>query len=337
MSRTLRRYLTLMSHIPVGSSSGNARVDTERLLAVLAGADLAVSKRTLQRDLEALAAEFPELRCSEKSKPYGWYWHEAPPFGAPLVGLSSALMHDLVGRHLVAALPRALVKGLKPSFEQARGTLAQSPDSRLAAWSRSVRALPAGYPRRPPEVRGPVVEVVYEALYLGRRFEADYRKPVGGRRTLRTYEVSPLGIVLRSGALTLVCTFWDYSEVNHLSLHRIQAARPLATRVKAPRGFNLDQHIRSGKMGFVIGPPLRLRARVRDVIAERLEDVPIGDEQRLGDAVDGWCALEAQVHDSMELRGWLRSLGPLIEVSSPKPLRQAMIQDVAELTALYSD
>ena len=119
-------------------------------------------------------------------------------------------------------------------------------------------------------MRGPVVEVVYESLYLGRRFEADYRKPTGGKRALRTYEVSPLGVVLRSGALTLVCTFWDYAEVNHLSLHRIQAARPLDTRVKAPRGFNLDQHIRSGKMGFVIGPPLRLRARVRDVIAERL-------------------------------------------------------------------
>lgn len=337
MSRTLRRYLTIMSLIPVGHSSGSARVDTERLLAVLAGADLAVSKRTLQRDLEALAAEFPALRCSEKSKPYGWYWHgEAPPFGAPLVGLSSALMHDLVERHLIAALPRALVKGLKPSFEQARSTLAQSPDSRLAAWSRSVRALPAGYPRRPPEVRGPVVEVVYESLLSGpalrsRLSQAHGRQarsahlrgqPARRRASQRGADAGLHVLGLRGGESPLV--------------HRIQAARPLDTRVKAPRGFNLDQHIRSGKMGFVIGPRLRLRARVRDVIAERLEEVPISDEQRLGEAVDGWCALEAQVHDSMELRGWLRSLGPLIEVSSPKPLREAMIEDVAALTALYA-
>jgi predicted DNA-binding transcriptional regulator YafY len=337
MTRTLRRYLTLMRHIPVGGASAGARIDTARLMAVLAGADLAVSKRTLQRDLEALAAEFPELRCSEKSKPYGWYWHgDAAPFGAPLLGLSAALMHDLVEKHLCAALPRALVKGLKPSFEQARRALHESPDSRLATWSRRVRAVPAGYPRQPPQVRGPVIEVVYEALYRGLRFEADYRKPGREKGKLRTYEVSPLGLVLRGGVLTLVCTFWDYAEVNHLSLHKIHAARPLETSVKVPRGFDLDAHIQSGKVGFLMGPPLRVRARVREAIAERIEDSPIATDQRVGAPSDGWCQLEASVPDSMELRGWLRSLGPLIEVLSPSSLRLAMIQDVAELREMYS-
>lgn len=337
MSRTLRRCLTLMRHIPVGGPSGGGRIDSERLLAVLAGADLAVSKRTLQRDLEALAAEFPELRCSVKSKPYGWYWHEhGPPLGVPLVSLSSALIHDLVERHLIAALPRVLVKGMRPAFENARRVLAESPDSSLAVWSRSVRALPHGYPRRPPEVRAPVLEVVYQALYRRQRFEADYRKPGNGKGNLRTYEVTPLGLVLRSGTLILVCTFWEYAEVNHLSLHRIQAARPLEKRARAPRGFNLDAHIDSGKLGFVMGPPLRLRARVRDMIAERLEDVPLGDDQRLSPPQDGWCELDVTVNDSMELRGWLRSLGPLIEVQRPRALREAMQSDVAALAALYA-
>ena len=74
----------------------------------------------------------------------------------------------------------------------------------------------------------------------------------------------------------MVCTFWDYTEVNHLSLHRIHAARPLDTSVKAPRGVDLDAHIRSGKVGFLVGPPIRLRARVRQAITERIEDTPIG-------------------------------------------------------------
>jgi len=334
MSRTLRRYLTLMRHIPVRVSGGGACVDTERLLAVLAGADLAVSKRTLQRDLEALAEEFPELRCSEKTKPYGWYWHgDGPPLGTPLLGLTSALIHDLVQRHLQAALPRALVKGLKPSFDRARQMLTESGDAKLSRWSRNVQALPAGYPRQPPEVRTPVLEVVYEALYLGRRFEADYRK--NGAPAPRAYEVSPLGLVLRSGVVTLVCTFWEYTEVNHLSLHRIRSARSTDKRVQPPRGFQLAEHIRSGKLGFLVGPPLTLKARVQAAIAERLEDMPLHDEQRLSPVQDGWCSLEARVHDSMELRGWLRSLGPLIEVIGPKHLRTAMTEDAAALRRLY--
>jgi predicted DNA-binding transcriptional regulator YafY len=106
--------------------------------------------------------------------------------------------------------------------------------------------------------------------------------------------------------------------------------------VTSPRGFNLDEHIRSGKLGFLVGPPLVLKARVQAAIAERLEDMPIDPGQRLSRPQDGWCSLEAHVNDSMELRGWLRSLGPLIEVLGPKKLRSAMSEDAAALGGLYA-
>lgn len=304
-------------------------------MAVLAGEGLAVTARTLQRDLETLQDEFTGLCCDDRSKPYGWYWREgAEPLGVPLVGVGAALTHDLVHRHLVAALPRTLVRALEPSFAHARKSLEGMPEARFSRWSRRIRALPSGLVREPPEVRGPVMEVVYEALYLGQRFEADYQK--GGALEPRPYEVNPLGLVLRDGAVTVVCTLWSYAEVNHLSLHRIRAARSSDKRVTSPRGFNLDEHIRSGKLGFLVGPPLTLKARVRAAIAERLEEMPIAKEQRLSPAHEGWCSLEAHVNDSMELRGWLRSLGPLIEVLGPKKLRSAMSEDAAALRQLYA-
>lgn len=330
MSRTLRRYLALVRHIP----AQGRRIGTDRLMAVLAGEGLGVSARTLQRDLETLQVEFIGLCCDDRSKPYGWYWREgAAPLGVPLVGIGAALAHDLVHRHLIAALPRTLVRALEPSFAHARKTLEENPDARFSHWSRRIRALPMGLTREPPAVRGPAMEVAYEALYLGHRFEADYKK--GGAPEPRPYEVNPLGLVLRDGAVTLVCTFWDYAEVNHLSLHRIRAARSMQKRVTSPRGFNLDEHIRSGKLGFLVGPPLTLKARVQVPIAERLEDMPIDKDQRLSRAHDGWCNLEARVNDSMELRGWLRSLGPLIEVIGPKTLRAAMAEDASALRLMY--
>jgi predicted DNA-binding transcriptional regulator YafY len=331
MSRTLRRYLALVRHIP----PQGRRIGTDRLMAVLAGEGLAVTARTLQRDLEALQDEFTGLCCDDRSKPYGWYWREgSEPLGVPLVGVGAALAHDLVHRHLIAALPRTLVRALEPSFAHARKTLEDNPEARFSRWSRRIRALPTGLVRERPQVRGPVMEVVYEALYLGQRFEADYEK--GGAAAARAYEVNPLGLVLRDGAVTVVCTFWDYAEVNHLSLHRIRAARSSEKRVTSPRGFNLDEHIRSGKLGFLVGPPLTLKARVQAAIAERLEDMPIAPGQRISRAQDGWCSLEAHVTDSMELRGWLRSLGPLIEVLGPRKLRSAMSEDAAALGRLYA-
>lgn len=331
MSRTLRRYLSLLHHIP----GEGRRIGTDRLISILAGEDLSVTARTVQRDLEALQTEFPTLCCDDRHKPYGWYWRRgATPLGIPTLGLSAALTHELIHKHLSAVLPRTLVRALKPSFDHARKTLKDNPDTRLARWSRSVRALPTGLPKQAPEVRLPVMETVYEALYSGGRFEADYRKP--GHEGTRKYEVSPLGLVLRDGRVTVVCTFWDYTEVNHLSLHRIVAARNVDKAVRAPRGFNLDKHIRSGQLGFLVGPPLTLKARIQVAMAERLEDTPIGEEQSLGPVKDGWCRLESRVHDSMELRGWLRSLGPLVEVTGPKKLRAAMTEDVAALARLYS-
>jgi predicted DNA-binding transcriptional regulator YafY len=330
MSRTLRRYLALVRHIP----PQGRRIGTDRLMAALEGEGLGVSARTLQRDLETLQGEFAGLCCDDRSKPYGWYWQEgAAPLGVPLVGIGAALTHELVHRHLIAALPRSLVRALEPSFAHARKALEESSDARFSHWSRRIRALPTGLAREAPAVRGPVMEVVYEALYLGHRFEADYKK--GGASEPRPYEVSPLGLVLRDGAVTVVCTFWDYADVNHLSLHRIRAARSLQKRATSPRAFNLDEHIRSGKLGFLVGPPLTLKARVQVAIAERLEDRPIDKGQRISKAHDGWCNLEAHVNDSMELRGWLRSLGPLIEVIGPKTLRAAMAEDASALRLLY--
>ncbi len=150
---------------------------------MLAGADLAVSKRTLQRDLEALACEFPELRCSEQTKPCGGYWHgDGPLLGTPLLGLTSALIHDLVQRHLLAALPRALAKGMKPSFERARQRLTENGHAKLSRWSRSVQALPPGYPRQPPEV----------APAAGRRQSFPCRAARAGTRSVRGEHIERL-------------------------------------------------------------------------------------------------------------------------------------------------
>ena len=78
-----------------------------------------------------------------------------------------------------------------------------------------------------------------------------------------------------------------------------------------------------------------LRA-ARPALAERLDEAPLGSDQQLATLDSKWCQLTATVNDSMELRGYLRSLGPLVEVRSPKKLRAAMRDDIEQLRALYA-
>lgn len=90
------------------------------------------------------------------------------------------------------------------------------------------------------------------------------------RKSSRSSEVSPLGIVLRSGALTLVCTFWDYSEVNDLSLHRNSGGSSARRPCQGAAGLQ-PRPAHSVRQDWVRHrTPAAAPTRVRDVIAERL-------------------------------------------------------------------
>ena len=73
---TIARQWQLLKLLPdrhPGSSS-------TQLQAALAKAGHKTSKRTVERDLNELAALFP-LRCNNKGMPYGWYWQPGLSLG----------------------------------------------------------------------------------------------------------------------------------------------------------------------------------------------------------------------------------------------------------------
>ena len=55
-------------------------------------------------------------------------------------------------------------------------------------------------PLLPPKFNNDAVRVVYDALLAGKRFTAEYRSRAADTDELRTYEVSPLGLVARGPA-----------------------------------------------------------------------------------------------------------------------------------------
>src|SRR3546814_7344251 len=68
MDKNFERLLATLSIVPV-----NAALSTTEIHRRLSTRGLAVSHRTVQRDLESLAAAFG-ITCDTRSKPYGWRW-----------------------------------------------------------------------------------------------------------------------------------------------------------------------------------------------------------------------------------------------------------------------
>lgn len=330
ISETVERYLRILQLVPRGRSTTAGRIEGQ-----LASEGLTVTRRSVQRDLETLERSFPGLRCDRKTKPYGWYWEkDAPMLGIPQMGVSASVTFNLVETYLTPTLPRATLKYLAPYFEEARKTLGRQPGSKMSRWPRKVRVVPRGQPLLSPDVPDAVLEVVYTALLEERAFEATYRPR--GAKEARRYEVHPQGLVVRSGALVLVSTLFEYEDVKQLVLHRMTSASLLERGARRLRGFDLDAYVGQGEVGFRLGGRIGLRMRIPSAAAQTLHEAPLSRDQKLVEVGEGMEELSATVPDTLELRTWLLSYGSAIEVLEPGELRAAMAEEARRLQALYA-
>lgn len=331
IAETVRRHWTLLRLLP----RAPRKIDSATLERLLVQEGFAITRRSVQRDLEHLSGAFASLRRDHGTKPYGWCWDgDAPMLEIPAMGLSAAVTFELLESYMRETLPRATLKTLQPHFVRARQMLATHTLSKLARWPEKVRVLPRGLPLQTPEIEPCVLDVVYASLLDERRFRAAYR-PRGAQED-KEYVVNPLGLVLRGGSLTLVCTFWDYENVSSLLLHRMKTAEPLAEAVRKPRDFDFDRYLAEGGAGFPWGEPVEIELWVADVVATTLHETPLSTDQELMEMPDGRWRLRAVVPNTIELRGFIQGYGPLIEVREPAVLRAEIAQNARRMAELYA-
>jgi predicted DNA-binding transcriptional regulator YafY len=186
----------------------------------------------------------------------------------------------------------------------------------------------------PPSVSETVLDVVASALLEERRFRCSYRRR--GSTQDKDYEIHTLGLVLRDGAMMLVCTLGDPADIRQLLLHRMRRAELCAERAVTPRDFDLDLYLAAG-VGYRRGAPFKLVARMHADAAITLHEAPLSRDQRLAREADGWERVEATVADTLELRGWLLSYAELIEVLEPATLRAEIARRLRAAARVYGE
>jgi len=342
MNDTLLRHWVMLGHIPSGRG-----IDTSTLVRRLADAGYPVAPRTVQRDLEKLSLVFP-LVCDDRSKPYRWAFSPgAAAFTLPGMSPAVAFAVRMAGEQLAAALPQQTVSALAPYLAQAGAVLESSGWS----WSRCVRLVPGGPRTFGPALRDGVLDAVVAALSevapppiaasgdgpaverLRRRLQFTYR--ARGASTATVWSVVALGIVLRPPALYLVAA--PETRPLQFALHRVETARLEAETAPVPV-FDLDTYLSDSNVGYRLSAePIDLVLRVDGFAAPDLVERPLAPDQvvRDGPGGDGEVIVEARVHDSMELRAFLLSLGSDGEVLGPPPLRKAVAADLRRALAPY--
>jgi predicted DNA-binding transcriptional regulator YafY len=310
------------------------KVTAREITKALAGQDFAVTKRTVERDLQALSEVFP-LVCDEREKPYGWSWQkDAPSFDLPGLTATEALAMKLVEQYLGALLPASITEQLKPHFKTAESTLAKSPmHGRISAWTNKIRVVPPAQPLLPPKIKAEIQRAVYEALLQDRQIEAVYQKR-GDPKPVK-YTLQPLAIVQRAAVTYLASTIFNYLDVRLFAVHRFQSVIVLDAPVKRPEGFNLDEYIASGAFGFGRGKKIKLEALFTREAAEHLYETPLSADQVLRPQTTDHTKLVATVADTPQLAWWLLGFGEAVEVLGPAKLRATVAANALQMSRRY--
>jgi predicted DNA-binding transcriptional regulator YafY len=279
-----------------------------------------ISKRSVERDLQALSLLFP-IEADERSKPYGWSWQRnAPTFNLPGMSSLQAVVLLTAQAHLQNLLPANQIAELQPLFEQARRSIASVPAfDGHTTWPDKVALVAMSQPLIPPTVDQGILVTVHESVYMDRQLQLEYlaRK----RDETRHYTVHPLGLIQRGPVTYLVARFSETPKITLLAVHRIRKATRLDDAAIAPDGFTLETVLPEVAAGFGRGANIRLVLRMARDAAIHLSEAPLSVDQVIDTpAADGLIRVSASVEDTAQLRWWLLGFGAAITVVEPASL-----------------
>ena len=303
-----RQWLTLQ-YLPQGKWLGTADIQQR-----LEREGVQVSLRTIQRDLNQLAERFP-LEGNGAS-PQGWRWRaDAQISSLPHISTSQAVTFLMVEEHLRHLLPPSLLDELRPWFDMAQRAVSHS-DNQGRHWLDCVRIIPPTQPLIPPTVNRQAQQVIYEGLLANKQIKVSYQRRYD--KVAAEYILNPLGIVQRGHIIYLICTRHDDDKIRLFALQRFNSAELLKDAAVTPEGFDLDDYLETGALGFGQGETIRLKALFTKAVGDHLYESKLSQDQVISETDDGRLCVEATVQYTQQLIWWLRGFGDAVEVLEPK-------------------
>lgn len=217
-------------------------------------------------------------------------------------------------------------------------------------WARFRRALPRGRQARladlqrkfwaaPHAVRSDAafderLGVVLRGLVDQRRLRIEYAAPP--ERETSVCDLAPYTLALSGGTLHLIGQSRAGERILRLPLEGIRAAVLTEERFEYPKRYAPEKYV-GGAFGVAeedesdVSILIRSEQAVRLVRSQRLHP-----SQRFIRQQGGAAVLTMRVRGTEELRDWILSLGPRVEVIAPRSLRDDVRRAHVEAAALYA-
>ena len=306
-------------------------VGTAHIYEQLKLSGFAISLRTVQRDLNALAKRFPIEKNS--ANPQGWRWKDdAPLQSLPHMNLSQAVAFNMVEANLTQLLPPAILDELFPWFDLARRQLKNSKVTH--SWLDRVRIEPATQPLIAPAIDLDSKDNIYHALFYQLQIRADYTR--SNHTQASEYILNPIAIIQRGVIIYLLATRVDDPDavIRTFALHRFTHVDILETAAQTPADFELDRFLDAGVMGFSHpllsqlphhgeNTPVELHFTAR--AGRSLTESKLSLDQQVITNSDGTLTVKATLNLTSQLVWWLRGFGNGLLSAKPDALYQAVL------------
>lgn len=298
-----------------------------------------VTLRTLQRDMNTLSEVFIGIdSCRLADHSVGWFWSDdAPIMNISGLTVNQALSFNLVNKYLTPLFPAVTLNDLRPFFEQAEATLESLHNNPLPEWPMKIAVVQPTQPLLPPIIKADIHKIVSEALLMDKQLHINYQRSSNEEQT---YNLNPLGLVLRNGISYLIASKIDSNDLRTFALHRMISASATDKQAIIPAGFELQKLIDQGYMGFNLSGKdsyqcIKIKVVFDDFSIKHLYETRLSDDQVITARNDGNFLVTATVQETEQLFWWLLSFGFRVEVLEPVELREKMKASVKTLAEKY--
>lgn len=261
------------------------------------------------------------IKANTRKQPYS-YWYEKGVQDIVQVSPELAFALKLTQRYFGTLIPAREIESLKLLLSAAEEILERKSNVRYQRLLDRIEVHPRGLQLIPPEVDREQLQTILEALAKNKQLSFDYQPK--GKKKHCVDVCEPLGIVDRSGILTLVVRNPESQKDRNYNVNRISNLR-VESDYAYPREFRLRNFIADGHMNIQFEPrtvQLHLRLNRREC-ADMLESKLSADQKVIALNDDNF-EITATVPHNIELIWWLLERGKNVEVLAPDCVKERL-------------
>jgi len=297
-----------------------------------AARDLAVTIRTIWRDLEVLQKAGLPLYTERAADGNRGVWRVTEEFkrALPLKLTLGELVALLMSRDLLTPLGVSVLgPEVASAFDKIQGAPSRDALKIIEQMRDRLGVRPAGAKLQAPAAEH--LPKIHTALAERRTLRTRYYS--ASRDSEDDRAIDPYHLTLHNGGLYLVGHCHLRDAVRIFAVERMRSVELTRGGFVVPASFNAEKYL-AAAWGVMQGELVTVRVIFARAVASYIRERLWHPSQKLRDLADGRVEVALQVADTLEVRRWILGYGVQAEVVAPEGLREALRVEAVQLATM---